>query len=576
MGRVVASFASAFCGALLLAGCGGVHFYNADKDKLGQTAKKNFVDSRFTEVIPVHEANLDKMLAQELTMVSRYQRWQAQADVSFAIESSQPVETVWLDETVIQRLKNIGFGGSDPEAAATTYLQAVVTLPETKRTLAINVNDYEQKFEISPKCVSKPSPDKLDPTVKARFVKRTIAGSKNRAADSAQAAKFADKAHTKFIKNCNKFLKVEELRRSSQTGSQLAESRAEVKRLTSLIKANENNAKKLAPKLQAVICEIKTGSPVLKDAPKKGGAGKAKGSGKKVCAAKAISETTEDLPSKVFKDQIEKAQKVIAQLKMGAGLFGELEALDQRIKEVDNVLTAISGGEVDEKDFAPGGKQLAAMAAGLLEFADEAQKQAKQNALAPATALIIAKKQLEARRAEVVAQIARAQTRVAMHRRKLAALEEELDLLLDAIKFWNWAKEERQKFEGEPADVKKAYFKAAKVTARDLGDGTAAAFLAGKYGKFAKERLQTAFVRYAASVVRARAVQEETDWRLIDVQYREGVDANKASIDQWNAIIAPSIDQISAFLASGLKAEEVAALIVQLTTLSAIAAGVNK
>ena len=282
-----------------------------------------------------------------------------------------------------------------------------------------------------------------------------------------------------------------------------------------------------------------------------------------------------ELPSAAFEDRLTKTKKAIENLEKGAGAFGEKEALDQRLAEVDVLLTAIGGGEVDEKDFGPGGKHLAGMVAGLLAFADDAFEQAKNNALAPITSLIIAKKRLEGQRDEVQQRISRTKSNLALHKKKLAAINEEVDLLLDTIKFWYWAKDARNRFEKQSKSDKDAYFKAAKIVQRDLGGGTAAAFLDGQYGSEAKERLQTALVRYAASVVRARGVQEEADWRLIDIQYREGMDANKASIDQWNAIIAPSIDQISAFLASGLKAEEVAGLLVQLSTLSAIAVGVN-
>jgi hypothetical protein len=83
--------------------------------------------------------------------------------------------------------------------------------------------------------------------------------------------------------------------------------------------------------------------------------------------------------------------------------------------------------------------------------------------------------------------------------------------------------------------------------------------------------------RAVAALVQAAAIRsqaDEIDFRLIDVEHREALAANRMAIQAWNNLIAGPTDQLSAYYKSGLKPYEIGDLIVKALGLTAIAIGV--
>lgn len=88
----------------------------------------------------------------------------------------------------------------------------------------------------------------------------------------------------------------------------------------------------------------------------------------------------------------------------------------------------------------------------------------------------------------------------------------------------------------------------------------------------AKRHLYQALALYASSIATARVRQEETDYRLIDLDHAQAMDSAEAAAQMWNALIATPINQLVEYHGSGVKPEQLA----QILALLGIAVGVNR
>jgi hypothetical protein len=62
----------------------------------------------------------------------------------------------------------------------------------------------------------------------------------------------------------------------------------------------------------------------------------------------------------------------------------------------------------------------------------------------------------------------------------------------------------------------------------------------------------------------------ELDYRLIDLDHREAVAANRLALEAWNNLVAVPVEQIAGYHAAGIKPDEIAQLIVQALGFTAV------
>jgi hypothetical protein len=83
-------------------------------------------------------------------------------------------------------------------------------------------------------------------------------------------------------------------------------------------------------------------------------------------------------------------------------------------------------------------------------------------------------------------------------------------------------------------------------------------------------------MHYVDTIHTYRAREEALDYMLIALDHDEAVDNSEMAVGLWNSLIATPVNQIAAYHGSGVRAEDVAALVIQALSLGGIAVGVNR
>jgi hypothetical protein len=533
-----------------LSGCAGFNLYNAENDKLAQSVKASYEEANLLKVIPAHESNLEAILNHELDVARRYVRARAETDLALLLEVNQPLSKVWRDDQLGARLQKIGFKGADTDArinSATNFSQAQVSNDGKKAAL----NNVKMVFEAT--MLVTPPVCPLDgilpdlPETRAQWIARAVkAGADARVADAS-----IDTLYARYQADCTSF-------RSSvpndftPTGL-LPEGMAEVKRIKADIAKLKTNAKTKATEALKALCKLKTNDETLKNG--------------KECAAKPPKEGKSGKPTEIFKDKIEDVQNALKAMGSAADAFGELEAIELQIAEINNVISMIIGKEGDKgkpaeaSAFKDGGNRVAELTSAMLSLADSAQALSEATDVVPVSPLLMEKQRLEAQKAAASARVKRMEDRLALKELIVSSLIKETDQLLDAEKYARWATRDAIKVNGNIVDPLA---------------GTFDDVLKGKSGNASKERMLQAIQTYASTVLTYRREQEEAEWREIALEYRAALEESQAGLTEWNSLITTPVNQIAAYHSGGIKPEQISGLLIQALGLGGIALGVNK
>jgi hypothetical protein len=114
-----------------------------------------------------------------------------------------------------------------------------------------------------------------------------------------------------------------------------------------------------------------------------------------------------------------------------------------------------------------------------------------------------------------------------------------------------------------------------RLLASGMTDGTLLKALATPNSP-AKAALWLSLMHYVDTIHTYRAREEKLDYMLIALDHDEAVDNSEMAVGLWNSLIATPVNQIAAYHGSGVKAEDVAALVIQALSLGGIAVGVNR
>ncbi len=101
-------------------------------------------------------------------------------------------------------------------------------------------------------------------------------------------------------------------------------------------------------------------------------------------------------------------------------------------------------------------------------------------------------------------------------------------------------------------------------------DSTVQSILTSKE-PLAKRFVYSALFSYAKVYGIARTKRDEIEYRLIDLDYKESLDASETAVKLWNSLIATPINRLAIYHGSGIKSTEVADLLVKALGLGAIA-----
>jgi hypothetical protein len=508
----------------LLAGCGGLHLYNAGRHKTAEEAKTTYDSVKLLEVITVERANLASILNAELEVASRHNQVALQAEWFRLVDSSLPLTEAFEQKAIGKRLVQLGVTANQTVAKHEEALivdLATLDMEAARREAKARdvASAIRAMFGVEvPRC-EREAP--ALPGEAPKNVKDAAAGQVDTLAT----------LYGRYVKTCNALL---EFWKSFETQKGLS--------------AADEGA------LPAAYQEWRQDERRLRTA--QDAAAAAQDKYKQALTQHGQASASRDLKS--LQDQAKALRAALDTLRQAGGTVGREKAAEERIAQLDRLLEAAATGKVDAKSLEdPELRKAVAVVAGLPSIGDDAlrvQANRRKPAVAP---LLIEKQRQEIQRDAAARAVERARRRVELRREKVDALVLELRLLQRA----RIAVDLARKAAVSGSDPFGLTFREA------LGTGTSGA---------TKRHLYESIMFYVDSIATARLRQEQLELQLVAVDHEEAVDSAQTAIGLWNALIATPINELVAYHASGIKPEEIAALVIQLVTLGGIATGVNR
>ena len=236
------------------------------------------------------------------------------------------------------------------------------------------------------------------------------------------------------------------------------------------------------------------------------------------------------------------------------GALGLKFVAEKRAQEIDTLLTATAGGTVDPSLLkTPEVKQAAAVAATSPALAEAAYALVNSGRTPLVAALLIEKQRQSVLDAAAGRRVERMQSRVDLLQQKLYAFAQEARLFRE-IELLN---------------------KRGGLLASGLLNKPLVEALNSASGQ-PKAALWLSLMHYVDTIHTYRAREEALDYMLIALDHDEAVDNSEMAVGLWNSLIATPVNQIAAYHGSGVRAEDVAALVMPALSLGGIAVGVNR
>jgi hypothetical protein len=501
--------------AALLSGC-GAHLYDAERDARAMEGKATYESAKLVEVVVTERANLQKQLDVELGVVARHIQLALQVEWFRLVDTSEPLQVSLMQKGIGRRLGDLGLLTAADAAPDDALIIAVATtrIPDADRK-----DDKAGEARTIIVTRFRVEPPRCADALKSSALPPELvkAAGDRRPGMEVLYKEYRDGCQQRTLMRLDA-VKKGPLREAFDSWESAADS------LSGLRRKQAEAQKRYAEAVAAYD------------------------------NATQLAEAGRGGPSLV--EQAKTLQGVLDDIEATAGALGVEITAGERIKRIDTLLVAAAGGTVDEAQLSePGFKKAVMVAAATPPLADEARKIVADLRAPQVAALVIEKQQQEIRRDAARRQVERMIRRVELRRLKLEALLLEVQLLqLGRVAAVN------AKRLGDPEDP----------FAKPLG----AALETPKAG--ARRQLYQLLSHYVDSIVTARGRQEEIDYRLISLDHEEAVDSSETAVGLWNALIASPINQLAAYHGSGFRAEQLAALLVQVLTMGGIAVGVNR
>jgi hypothetical protein len=536
---------------LPLAGCGGlkgVQLYDATKAKTSTEAKENYAAAKVTDVIEIEESNLNKLLDKELEVVR--ENFKLQIDLRYMrMVSDNGTPMTSEIKKIKDGLKKLGL--QDVKTAREFLVEKLAmedlekSLDGLKSTIRAIIGSYP------PVCVEGKSVAELA-TISDLIIPSTVTSVKKKLAK----VDFENyKIRCKQLRQTGNIFRPGSLKETKEAWrgalNDVLQVRAEIKAGNKQVKALANTKKQAA---DAVEKESINFAKTLKNSA--GSATKVFHFGVSALNAAGIDVKEEE--------NIKAISIVLAVVAGGA------EAKGVNSPELVNAVTVLNAVGTLADDIAalqnkkrPNVANLVIELNHQLLIVEDAKKR---------LALYQRRADFEKSRFDALVKQARALKNMHDHLCNFAYLQSKQNFPGIACNAFTAAKAQKSIC---LADDKGVVVKDAKGKPTDcpLTKSWIDNLARSKYEKGAKHELYAALASLSQiHVSRSRFV--EAEYRLIDLQHRKAVQANRFAIRAWNNLIAEPIDQLAAYHGSGIKTSEIADLIVKALGFAAITAGV--
>ncbi|MEQ1844082.1 MAG: hypothetical protein ABL983_00725 [Nitrospira sp.] len=495
---------------LAISGCAENYLYNAARDKQGQAATKAASEAKLIDTVATVEKRFDGLLSLELDATKTRFAHIRELEIRELAFKTKPIQETWIDR-IKQRLSRVG-GTAD-----WGKVDQLARNAEIKQEL---VAEHRDSF-LDTFLVAAPSCDELikDPRLPHSVTDKIEKEKQD------EAARFIQR----FIEPCKEFLdaqkKLEEEYKpsaSSEIISAAAQLEADKKK-----KGKNDEVRKVAEKaVQRAIDEYtqeakKLEKPEDKDTYK----------WRVVAAAKKLRDALESL-------------------EQGQDAIGMEVLAKERLNHIENVLTAVTEGNVDTSKWDEKLRKSVAVAGSIPALADEAGRilrEAERPRLIPLAIAREHQRQIVDEAQKVDAVLAR---RVAASEKIVEAYRNELNTLLKIYNVLD-AKQQRSWQSKSLPQLNKGL------------DPTG------------KRLLYELLGEYFDDVPRFQSDQRFWEYRRLATYYEETIERSKSAALMWQNLLEGVTNTLAGYHSAGIKSEDVA-LLLQALGVVAIGVGVNR
>ncbi|HEU5193325.1 MAG TPA: hypothetical protein VFW70_01205 [Methylomirabilota bacterium] len=524
---------------LALDGCAGFHLHDAEREKMAQAAKKSFETADVKATLAAARENHAALTEAEVAQARRTVEARrdlllnaiagdegcapaleraGRADTLLGAEPRKPVSGGFhgMFAACIQReldgLLAIP-AGSNASAVLTRLRRAVATLEvfgEGMATDRARVRVLFKGLEL-PDCEPRTAPPAMPPAA-------LIEEANKKAPDEP-----LEPHYTAFVGKCTKYQEALGDIGASATGKQLGTAVQEWMDGLVALETARNTAAQLTQRYREAANAY--------DA-----------------AAKELEKGETKVTREAFDKAVKGLQEASKALEGGGGFFGVKALSEERLADLDAIIGALGGAELDAEKYDAGLRRSVGVLLTLPTFSDRALDIARRRQAPPIGPLILEKGLHQARAEAAGRAVERAQRRVTWLERRMTAQRDRAIRLLDAAD-----RLERAAAQGPlPDTAVKAFSNATPARARVL--------------------LRQAITEYSNSFSIDGVAAAEAEYRLVALEYETALDRSEDAVKEWQALIAVPIDRLIAYHASGIRPAEVAALLAHLL----IGVGVNR
>ncbi len=516
-------------------GLKGAHLYNAEDHKASSAAKAAVVKLDLPAIIKKERNNRGKLLERELSVVAEFAVVRRDTALRALLEPRLNVgETEALsDKTarkILDRLAEL-FGGApdDAKKAATKYRKLA-------RDRDRKIDDFYKPVAQDFKTALKIDP----PSCNLSSIEPMSVTDENRKSDLESAkAKAPDLTESDFNKLLDEFVKTcDDVAAMNKIISVATENFDTIKTVNS-----EFVRESSAITAQKMKLEVNEHDDVVTEKENYLKALEAVKKAEKQLAAGKSSELEQ-----VLQDKVGELRKGLNKLTEAAGSFGQKEAAEIQVKNIDALLGEIAApaGSTSTSDL----QGARAIVAQLPSFAAHAAAIARSGSQPSLNALLLEKARLLALKTNAEQRIARGKLRLQLLEQKKRAIEIEVDTLLRADQHLGWAVAENG---------------GATIRFEDLKNPK----------KMTENRhLVNGIGVYLSSFTGPRRAVHAIDYRLIDLKHQAALDNSATALSLWQVSIVQPVNSLDAFFESGIKPEQIIELL-KAFGLTGIAVGVN-
>lgn len=523
-----------------MAACSSVQLYDEGKDKAAEAAKKKYADAKLTDVLNGEEGNLDKLLATEIKAIGDNRA--LQLDIRFlrmANDRTPLAGTVakWADK----RLDDLGFSSSVQVRDA---LNKEVEIDSKDRSL-------DQSASLIAQMSGGLRPPPCEPTTKLadEFPLGESA--------TPEARALVPLAYSNYRKQCEEFIGL--LKQRLLKGELLQAANG--------LQAADRKAKQIKSEISVQKRAVAAARKAYEDAVAAGKVGADAVTGERIRA------------------QAEKLNAALATAKSFDDRFDLGVLASERVQSISALLVATASGKVDEAAQADKNLSSALVVAASAPALVDSIESLKAKAQAPPVSGLL----IELRHQLLL--VDHANKRLELMDRRATLARAKYQALIAEAQQWLEFKDALCSLSNVGIQgrivcdtiVVTAQGSNVQCTHR-LANGAMTPIANCPYAKpwnavldSGPPEARRAVDRAVAALSRATAARsqaDEIDFRLVDVEHREALAANRTAIQAWDNLIAGPTDQLSTYYKSGLKPYEIGDLIVKALGLTAIAIGV--